>query len=114
MKRSSKRGNNEGTIYLRSDGRWTAAVTVGGGRVKQRRKYLYGRTRQEVAKKLTDAMKIVSDGIPMPSEKLIVASFAETWLGNVKVAVREKTYLGYESIVRVHLVPSLGSIAIAK
>ena len=51
--RAKRRGNNEGSIYQRKDGRWCGAVTVGyktDG--KPVRKTAYGSTRQEVAKKV--------------------------------------------------------------
>jgi integrase len=50
---AKQRGNNEGSIYQRKDGRWTAAVS--GGRDKSgrsKREYLYGKTRKEVAEEL--------------------------------------------------------------
>ena len=47
----AKRGNNEGSIYKRADGRGAAALTVTWGK----RRTLYGKTRQEVARKLTTA-----------------------------------------------------------
>ena len=53
--KAGRRGNNEGSIYQRkSDGLWCGAVTTGyktDG--KPMRKTLYGKTRQEVAKKVT-------------------------------------------------------------
>ena len=48
--RSGKRGNGEGSVYF--DDRmklWRATVQLGGGK----RRYLSGKTRQEVAQKLT-------------------------------------------------------------
>ena len=44
----SKRGNGEGTIYQRSDGKWCAALKVQGGK----RRVIYAKTRAEAAKKL--------------------------------------------------------------
>jgi hypothetical protein len=40
----SKRGNKEGSISHRTDGRWMARMTLEDGR----RKTFYGQTRQEV------------------------------------------------------------------
>ena len=37
----SKRGNNEGSIYKRADGRWTATVNLGYEDGKRKRKSLY-------------------------------------------------------------------------
>jgi integrase len=50
-----KRGNHEGTIVRRKDGRWMASITIGRdpatGRLK--RAYFYGKTRQDAAEQLT-------------------------------------------------------------
>ena len=43
----AKRGNSEGSIYKRKDGRWAASVSVGWHDGKYRRKTLYGKTRRE-------------------------------------------------------------------
>ena len=49
--KQSRRGNGEGSIYQRQDGRWTASLTIGIDRKgKTKRKYIYGTTRGEVAK----------------------------------------------------------------
>ena len=76
----TKRGNNEGTIYRRTDGRWTGAITIEGGRVRLKRKQFYGRTRLEVSRKLTKALEAVQEGVPLPSDRLSLASFASDWL----------------------------------
>jgi integrase len=109
------RGNNEGSVYQRKDGRWAAAATVGGGRSSQQRKTLYGRTRKEVAGKLTDLQKSVKDGLPIQSDQLTVGAFAQEWLDTVKPPYRKpKTYQAYESAMRVHIVPSIGKVKLTK
>ncbi|MDD4689412.1 MAG: hypothetical protein PHE51_06665 [Eubacteriales bacterium] len=51
----SKRGHNEGSIVKRNDGRWQGAVTVGRNfDGSQKRKYIYGKTRSEVANKMSE------------------------------------------------------------
>ena len=53
-KKHGRRGNNEGSIYQRKDGRWCAQVMLGyRENGKAIFKYAYGKSRQEVAKKLT-------------------------------------------------------------
>ena len=42
-----RRGDHEGTIYQRADGRWEARVTLGFGS----RRSFYGATRQEVVQR---------------------------------------------------------------
>ena len=50
----TRRSNKEGSIIQRSDGRWVAVATVGydeNGKII--RKHLYGKSRMEVADKLS-------------------------------------------------------------
>ena len=52
-KQAGRRGNNEGSIYQRKDGRWCAQVTIGyrkDGKILK--KYVYGKQRAEVARQL--------------------------------------------------------------
>ena len=49
---SKKRGNNEGSIYKRQDGRWAATVSLGYEGGKRKRKTVYGKTRKGVAERL--------------------------------------------------------------
>lgn len=49
-----QRGNGEGTIYLRADGRWEAAGYVLAADGARKRVRVYGRTRKEAADKLVE------------------------------------------------------------
>ena len=60
-----RRGKNEGSIYRRQDGRWSAAVTLPGGK----RRTIYAKTRQEVARKLTAALRDLEAGVPATPER---------------------------------------------
>lgn len=49
----AKRGQSEGSIYKRDDGRWVAQMTVGYDvNGKRKRKYVYGDTRDAVREQL--------------------------------------------------------------
>jgi integrase len=52
---SRKRGNGEGSIYRRKDGRWVGQYMIYTAKGPKYR-YLYDKTRAEVAEKLTKAM----------------------------------------------------------
>jgi integrase len=52
---AKKRGNGEGSIYRRRDGRWVGQYLVHMAKGPKYR-YLYGKTRAVVAEKLTRAM----------------------------------------------------------
>ena len=53
----SKRGNNEGSIYKRRDGRYVATINLGWEAGRRLRKSYYGSTRKAVADKLTVALR---------------------------------------------------------
>jgi hypothetical protein len=55
----AKRGQNEGSIYKRKDGRWTAVVNLGYQNGKLKRKSFYGKTREEVQSKLVATLSDV-------------------------------------------------------
>ena len=112
MAKKTKRGNNEGTITRRQDGRWEARISLGrdaAGKVK--RMTLYGKTRQEVADKLTKALHDKQQGTFVAPHKLTLGDWLETWLQEYKrPSIRSNTYDSYETIVRRHLNPVLGHI----
>ena len=43
----------------------------------------------------------------------IVANYLRTWLDEVEDSVSEKTWIGYEYVVRVHIIPALGDLKLA-
>lgn len=90
-----KRGNREGSVYQRWDGRWAAAFTIEGGR----RKTLYGRTRQEVARKLARALSEQQAGIPPADERLRVGAYLSDWLEGMQ-GVAAAEHLGTLRTVR--------------
>lgn len=106
----AKRGNNEGTIYKRKDGRWTAAVSLENGS----RRYLYGKTRQEVARKLTVALRDKDLGVPATPERQTLGGHLEHWLDVTEPTIRYSTFKRYEEYVRLHVIPVLGKIRISR
>jgi len=109
-KTGSKRGNGEGNIYQHKDGRFVARVTGADGR----RKAFYGRTRDEAAGRLNDALRSIRNGVSLPSDLLTVADFAAQWLKAIQSTVRPRTNEIYESLVRVHVIPRIGKIKLAR
>ena len=107
---SKRRANNEGSIYKRQDGRWCASVTLPGGT----RKSYYGKTRQEVAQKLTGALKLVQDGLPLPSEQLKVGRYVQEWLQSICASVRVSTWERYEQLLRLYALPAVGHVSLAR
>ena len=59
-----RRGHGEGSIHLRPDGRWCAIVDLGrDANGKRKRKYVYAKTRKEVADQLKVLHRDVAAGI---------------------------------------------------
>lgn len=111
----SRRGNNEGSIYKRKDGRWASTINLGLQDGKNRRKTFYGNTRQEVQEKLADALHTLNQGLPITTERLTVGHFIENWLeDSVKPSVRPNTYASYSQLARLYILPYMGRISLEK
>jgi integrase len=104
-----RRGRGEGSIYRRKDGRWVGQYEVGG-----KRRYVYGKTRKEVASKLTKAVADGNEGLIFDSDHLTVAQYLDRWLDSIRGTVRESTWVRHEINVRVHLKPALGRVRLGK
>ena len=111
----ARRGNGEGSIYKRVDGRWAAVVNLGYQDGKRKRKTYYGKTRREVQEQLTVGLRNRQQGLGSTPDRLTVAQFLETWLADtVKATVRPRTSESYGELVRLHLAPGLGRIPLTK
>jgi integrase len=105
-----RRGNGEGSITRRKDGRWMGRYTVHTAN-GPKQKCVYGKTREEVRRKLTKAIADRDGGLVFDAEDFTVSQYLVRWLADsVRDTVRTKTYERYESIVRVHLVPAIGAL----
>jgi integrase len=108
---SPKRSNGEGSLGRRPNGTWAAAVSLPDGR----RKFFYGKTKEDVRRKLTQALHAIEVGGLTDSRGLTVGEFLDQWLTEtVQPNVRPWTYKGYEVHVRLHLKPVIGHIPLAK
>lgn len=104
-----KRANGEGSIFRRKDGRYCAAAVVDG-----RRRYVYGRTREAVARQLTSLLKAQQDGVSMPTTSETLDTFFRRWLEGAQATLRPRTWERYEQLVRVHLRPALGKVPLRR
>src|SRR5918999_775077 len=111
---SKKRGNGEGSIYRRKDGRWVGQYTVYTATGPKYR-YLYGKTRAAVAEKLTKAMADRNGGLIFDGGNLTVGEYLDRWLSDsVRGTVRPSTFERHEGIIRLHIKPSLGRVGLKK
>ncbi|CCF85810.1 tyrosine-type recombinase/integrase [Nitrolancea hollandica] len=111
----TKRGQNEGSIHKRTDGRWCGVVNLGWEDGKRKRKYLYGDTRREVAEKLNAVLRDQQQGLPATDGRQTVDQFLTRWLEeSAKPRLRPRTFESYRMIVTRHLIPGLGRIPLSK
>ncbi len=106
-----RRGNGEGSITRhKTSGLYMARYTVETA-TGAKRKTLYGKTRQEVAVKLSKALADREGGFVFDAGKQTLGEYLDRWLSNsVRGTVRQRTYERYEGLVRVHLAPSIGPV----
>ena len=111
-----KRGNSEGSIYPhKRDGKkvgYRGAYTVHTAE-GMRRRYVSGKSREEVRRKLAKAMADRDSGLVFDAGTLTVGEYLERWLkDSVRSTVRTSTYERHEGIVHTHLKPALGRIRV--
>ena len=111
-----RRGNREGTICRRKDGRWCGAVTLGYDPKtgKPVRKFFYGKTRQEVAEKLAKLLPQVNAGLVSP-ERYTFGDWFALWLEYYKrPMLRKSTCERYARFAQNHIFPSLGKMLLER
>jgi integrase len=111
---TARRGHGEGSIYRRTDGRWAGVIDLGWINGKRSRKYVYGKTRADVASRLRIAQSSVASGLPIGPERLTVADCLDAWLDAIEGSVGVGTLDTYGRVVRLYLKPHVGRKRLAK
>ncbi|MER5539184.1 site-specific integrase [Streptomyces mirabilis] len=104
---SGKRANGEGSIYPYKNG-FAAYVWVDTPEGKRKRKYVYGKTREEVHDKWIKLHGEAKKG-PVATRHRTLSAFLAYWLDSiVKPNLAPLTYISYEGSVRLYISPHLG------
>jgi integrase len=111
---AKRRGRGEGSITQRGDGLWVARVDLGWEDGKRRRKAFYAKTRRQASDKLTKGLLDAQQGAAIPNERQTVEQFLGRWLEHKRARLRPRAWLTYEQAVRLHLVPGIGKLSVAK
>ena len=91
-------------------GRYTVYTANG-----PKQKAIYGKTRAEVAEKLTKAIADRDGGLYFDAENLTVSEYMKRWLNNsVRGSVRASTHASYERQVRRYIEPAIGPMKLKK
>ena len=112
-----KRKNGQGTVRLRSDGRWEGRHIVGydeNGKAKQ--KSVLAKTKAECVEKLKRLREEYTEVAPFKVKPdMRFGDWMNYWYENhCKPSIRPTTQKGYEEWIYVHAIPGLGHIPLNK
>ena len=111
----TRRANGEGSIVQLKDGTWRAAFRLDAEDGTPGRKYLRGRNKTEVIRRLREAQRQVAQGV-VADGTMTVGKWLDHWLTTVvdgRVG-SDNTRQNYKQIVDVHLKPALGKVRLDK
>ncbi len=107
---SKRRAHGEGTIYQRADGLWVAQITLPNGK----RKAKYSKTQKVVKDWLLEQREAIKKGLWLDNTKITLSEFLDRFLKDVAShTLKPKTLVSYESIIRLHINPEIGSLKLA-
>ena len=112
MARMKRTANGSGCIRLRKDGRWEGIYSIPAtdGAGKYVRKSVYGKTQEDVRKKLTKITSEIDSGTYMAPSKMKLSEWLDTWLRDyVKFSVKNYTLETYQSLCDKHIKRVIGN-----
>ena len=116
-KKSNTRGaQGDGSIRKRREGLWEGRYTLGAdpGTGKQIQKSVYGKTQDEVRKKLKEITGDIDKGIYTEPSKLTVGKWLDIWLTEYNSDVKPATIQQYRYQINTHLKPGLGAVKLSE
>ena len=100
-----RRGNGDGTVRQRANGRWEGSVQFHGTR-----HWVTGATKAEVRRHLTDVQGRFHARELVPPSRLTLAAHLDAWLEAGRAEWRPTTYESYRGIVEREWRPALGVV----
>ncbi len=112
MAKVKQQGNGSGTVYPRKNKEGKVIGYLGSYHDPQgKRRYVAAKNKTDCRNKLRAAMGNADKGLVYDCGNLTVGNYLDRWLtDSLKPSVRQRTYERYESIVRVHIKPTLGKV----
>lgn len=118
-KQNKKNASGAGTIRKKTvtrNGReyvyWEARYTVGfdTGTGKQKQKSITGKTQKEVAQKLRQVTVDIDTSTYVEPSKMRLSEWLDMWKDTYLGGVKPRSVEIYDSVIRVHIKPSLGAV----
>jgi integrase len=101
---AKKRGQNEGSIYKRADGTYSAQFSIDGKRPTK-----YFKTRKEANDWIIEMQNKIKNGYSLSSTKISLKEYLVEYLLSIQTSVRPKTIIQYRRIVKNHIDQILGN-----
>lgn len=111
-KKNTRNAHGSGSIRQRSNGLWEARYTIGFNPQdgKQVQKSVYGKTQQEVRKKLQSITASIDNGTYSEPSKFTVAAWCDIWLSEYTKHLKDRTRIEYGRTIKNYIVPNIGNI----
>lgn len=104
-----RNANGEGSIIKDKRGFWRGAVSLPSSNGKYKKKYIYGKTRKEVAEKMNGLINQLRTNTYIEPCKVTLYEWLCTWLEQYcKNEVRLSTYVNYDTYVQRHIRNTIG------
>ena len=105
-----KRANGEGSVFRRSDGKWSAEVSYRDDSGTLKRRTVYGTTQAKARAKQRAMRMAIQNGEPVKPKPVTLGSWIETWIdGSLAASDRRQSTIDlYTAVARRHLQPSIG------
>lgn len=99
--------------FQRPNGTWAAQITIGRDPETGKRVMLSGKTWEEAHEKLTAGKAQMYQGTFVEPSKVTVGQWLDVWLNEYKrLDLRPTTWESYEVMVRCHIKPTIGHMAL--
>ena len=96
-----------GKAYTYYEARYTVGIDPGTG--KQIQKSISGKTPREVTRRLKEITTSIDTGTYLPSCKLTVGEWLNTWISEYTADWKPLTVCNYSKQIKKHLIPRLGA-----
>jgi integrase len=84
-------------------------------RKKPRYKIVQAKSQQVVARRVKELVRLKNSGLDLSADRITLAKYLDQWLTErVQRRVRPSTFVSYSMLVKLHIIPSLGSFRLGK
>jgi integrase len=104
-----------GHIRERSPGHWAIVIEARDGAGKRKRRWFsFHGTKRDAQRKCAELVAGTHGGAATSPERMTVGEYLERWLDHQRPLVSPSSHARYGQLVRVNLVPLIGSVRLAK